>query len=206
LGHARSPAPGHQLNTRQKPLVVSATLLSALCALAILSSATRGVRAQQQPGGDVAQEVLDNVAPHPPPDQPIPYSHRTHLALGLPCETCHANGNQAAEMGFPATGTCMGCHASIAAEQPAIMQLAEFSASGELIPWVRVYEVLPGVTWSHGPHAEAGVQCGACHGDVAQSDAMAMTTSVVAMASCVDCHEARGANTACTTCHLWPSE
>ncbi len=194
------------MNTNQNPLVAPAALLTALCALAVLSSVTLGVRAQQQPSQAAAQEVLDNFAPHPAPSQPIPYNHRTHLALGLQCETCHVNPDQASQMGFPATGTCMGCHASIAADQPAIMQLAEFAASGEPIPWVRVYQVLPGVTWAHGPHVEAGVQCGACHGDIAQSDAMAMTTSVVAMASCIGCHEARGANTACTTCHKWPSE
>ena len=162
---------------------------------------TFAVRAQQEP---VTQEVLDNYAAHPAPEQPIPYSHRTHLALGLACETCHAGGRTTALMGFPDPGTCMTCHSAIAADRPSIQRLAAFVASGETIPWARVYEVLPGVTWSHEPHLTAGVACGACHGQVAQLDNMAMTTSVTAMASCIGCHESRAADTACATCHAWP--
>ena len=154
----------------------------------------------------VVQEVPDNFAQHPPPEQPIPYSHRTHLALGLACEMCHANSDASPLMGFPATDTCMSCHNAIATDRPAIQQLTQNAASGELIAWERVYQVLPGVTWAHEPHIEAGVQCGACHGDVSQQDTMAMTTSVTAMASCISCHEAHAAATTCATCHAWPSE
>lgn len=107
-------------------------------------------------------------------------------------------------MGFPPTSTCMSCHGTVAADRPAIKKLAEFARSGEPIPWVRVYRVLPGVTWSHAPHLAAGVDCGACHGDVASLDRMAMTTSVVAMGSCLGCHEAHKVSTVCYTCHAWP--
>jgi hypothetical protein len=48
------------------------------------------------------------------------------------------------------------------------------------------------------------MQCVMCHGNVAQLDAMAQTTSVVAMASCIGCHQAHNAGTACATCHAWP--
>ena len=176
--------------------------LGALCA-AVLLVLTLGARAQQT---GVNQEVPDNVAMHPAPEQPIPYSHRTHLALGLVCETCHVNAESSALMGFPETSTCMSCHNAIATDRPAIIQLAEIEASGHPVPWERVYRVLPGVTWAHQPHVEAGVQCGACHGNVAQLDTMAMTTSVTSMASCISCHEGRAADTACATCHAWPSE
>jgi len=185
-------------NIRSRYIFVS----GALCAVALLAL-TLGARAQQS-GSD--QEVQDNVAMHPAPQQPLPYSHKTHLALGLACETCHANAGSSALMGFPETGTCMSCHNVIATDQPAIVQLAEISSAGQSIPWQRVYRVLPGVTWGHEPHLEAGVPCGACHGDVSLLDEMTMTTSVTSMASCISCHEARTADTACTTCHAWPVE
>ena len=70
---------------------------------------------------------------------------------------------------------------------------------------MRVYQVTPGVTWTHRKHLQAGMQCVMCHGNVAQLDAMAQTTSVVAMASCISCHQAHNANTACATCHSWPA-
>jgi hypothetical protein len=176
--------------------------LSVLCPAVLLVLAL-GARAQEA-GED--QEVPDNVAVHEAPEQPIPYSHKTHLALGLTCEMCHATTASNALMGFPATSTCMSCHNSIATDQPAIIELSNIANSGQPIPWQRVYRVLPGVTWAHQPHVEAGVQCGGCHGDVAQLDAMAMTTSVTSMASCLSCHEARAAETSCATCHAWPGE
>lgn len=179
----------------------TARLGAALAACAAASWAGLAVRAQSP----AEQAVPDNYAAHPAPEQPIPYSHRTHVSLGLTCDTCHT-GDEAggAAMGIPATTTCMSCHSSVAADRPSIQRLAEFHAAGEAVPWVRVYEVLPGVTWSHAPHLTAGVGCGACHGRVAELDAMAMTTGVTAMASCIACHESRSASTDCATCHAWP--
>jgi len=150
------------------------------------------------------QEVPRNYAADPAPEQPIPYSHKVHLALGLTCDTCHTGGRSSAQVGFPPAAACMTCHAAVAADKPSIQTLAAHAASGEPIPWVRVYEVLPGVTWSHEPHLAAGVGCGACHGNVAELDAMSMTTGVTAMASCIGCHESRSASTECATCHAWP--
>ena len=161
-------------------------------------------RAQQATGRTAKQEVLDNLAPHPAPDQPIPYSHKTHLALGLQCQMCHTNPDPGNQMSFPATGTCLTCHASVAKDKPSIMKLADFNKSGQIVPWVRVYQVTAGVTWTHRNHLQAGMQCTMCHGDVSQLDAMAQTTSVTSMASCITCHQANKASTSCTTCHAGP--
>lgn len=163
-------------------------------------------RAQQAPRTAAKQEVLDNFAPHPAPEQPIPYSHKTHLALGLQCQMCHTNPDPGNQMTFPATSTCMTCHANIAKDKPAIVKLTQFSKSQQPIPWVRVYQVTPGVTWTHRRHLQAGMQCGTCHGDVGQLDTMAQTTSVTSMGSCIGCHQARNAPTTCVTCHAWPSD
>jgi hypothetical protein len=162
--------------------------------------------AAQAQQAESSLQVLENVAAHPAPSQPLPYSHRTHLAIGLTCEACHTNPEPAGQMTFPATSTCMSCHLGIATDRPSIARLKEYSDSGDVIPWNRVYTLLPGVIWSHGPHLTAGVQCGACHGDVAQLDEMSMTTSVTSMASCISCHESHDASTECVTCHAWPLE
>ena len=37
------------------------------------------------------QEAPDNLAEHAAPAQPLPYSHKKHLALGLRCQQCHTN-------------------------------------------------------------------------------------------------------------------
>jgi hypothetical protein len=160
----------------------------------------------QQPSAaaEVKQEVPDNPVEHAPPEQPIPYSHKTHLALGLPCSTCHTNPAPGNLMTFPATSTCMSCHISIATNKPAIQKLAEFSKSRQPIAWVRVYKVLPGVTWTHRKHLDAGMKCPMCHGQVAQMDRMSEATSVTTMGVCLNCHKEHGAPTVCSTCHSWP--
>jgi hypothetical protein len=56
----------------------------ALNAVLFLVSIGAAVNARaQQPAAavEVQQEVPDNPVEHAPPEQPIPYSHKTHLAL-----------------------------------------------------------------------------------------------------------------------------
>src|SRR5690348_10456540 len=164
--------------------------LSACAVLFLAGFAARAQQGQQRPQ-PAKQEVRDNLAPHPAPMQPIPFSHKTHLnpnfiaGMRLTCQTCHTNPEPGNQMTFPATGTCMMCHTAVAKDRPAIMKLAEFARSNQPIPWVRAYEVTPGVTWTHRAHLQAGMQCTMCHGDVGQLDAMAQNTSVTAMGSCI---------------------
>jgi hypothetical protein len=179
-------------------LVLAATALVALLGSQLMLHA----EAQQVAA---AFAVPPHVAPPAAPEQPIAYSHRTHLALGLDCEACHTNPAASAAVGLPSAATCMGCHANIATTAPAIQNLARLAAAGTPIEWARVYQGLPGVTWSHAPHRAAGVECTTCHGDVAAADAMAVTTAVTAMATCIGCHEAHGASVTCETCHAWPT-
>jgi cytochrome c7-like protein/class III cytochrome C family protein len=149
----------------------------------------------------VKQMVPDNPSEHTPPLQPIPYSHKKHLAFGLECKKCHTNPEPGKLMTFPATSTCMECHATIAKDRPSIQKLAEFAKSKQALPWVRVYTVLPGVAWNHRVHLEAGVKCETCHGQVREMEAMSEVTSVTTMYSCLHCHEMSQAKTACDTCH-----
>jgi len=150
--------------------------------------------------------VPKNIAPHPPPDQPLPFSHKKHLEIGVVCSTCHVNPEPGPHMTFPETETCMMCHSALATEKPAIMALQAYSDADEKIPWVRVYEVTPGVTWTHRAHLDAGVTCETCHGDISQADAIAETSAVLAMATCISCHQSHEAPHECVTCHAWPSD
>jgi hypothetical protein len=154
----------------------------------------------------LASPVPASIAPPPAPSQPLPYSHKLHVGLGLACALCHTAPAPGAHMTFPATATCMGCHSAVAVDKPAIRKLAEYANSGESIPWVRVYQVLPGVTWTHRPHLEARVPCEACHGAVAAFETTSQLTAVTGMASCIGCHEARRVSADCATCHAWPGK
>ena len=163
------------------------------------------LKAQQSGGTDGRKVVPDNPAEHAAPVQPIPYSHQTHLALGLECSMCHANPEPGSLMTFPPTSVCMGCHATVATNKPSIQKLASFAKSGQPIPWVRVYAVTKGVNWTHRKHVDAGVKCETCHGQVADMAAMSQTTSVTSMGVCISCHKLNNTPTVCQTCHSWPA-
>ena len=145
-----------------------------------------------------------NVAPHPEMEQPIPFSHRGHVVLGLQCSNCHASSANRGEMTLPAAATCMGCHAAVATDRPPIKKLAALAASDQPIQWARIYPLLAGVRFSHEPHLRSGVQCATCHGPVGDQTALSEMTSLTSMATCISCHQTLHVNTACATCHAWP--
>ena len=189
---------------RRERVVLVAGIALVVTAAALLFL-TLNLKAQQSaPASDSRQDVPDNPAEHAPPVQPIAYSHKTHLALGLKCQTCHTNPEPGNLMTFPATATCMSCHNAVAKSKPAIQKLASFAKLNQTIPWVRVYSLPTGVTWSHRKHIEAGLKCETCHGQVAEMTAMSQTTSVTSMGVCINCHKLHNAPTVCQTCHVWP--
>ncbi|MEA3106617.1 MAG: hypothetical protein QOI88_1222 [Gammaproteobacteria bacterium] len=178
----------------------------AMIVAALVLPALGAAQAQPPSPAPASTAVRANPAPHPAPEQPLPYSHKTHLAMALPCQLCHTNPAPGKLMSFPATSTCMNCHATLVTDRPAIKRLTEYAKSKQPIPWVRVYKVLPGVTWTHRKHMDARVQCETCHGAVGDLEAMSETTAVTGMASCISCHQARSVSAACTVCHAWPAK
>ncbi|MCC7233786.1 MAG: cytochrome c3 family protein [Bryobacterales bacterium] len=139
------------------------------------------------------------------PAQPIAYSHKTHLALGLKCNVCHAmkptEAGEGFAMGFPKESFCMGCHTTIKKDSPEIAKLAKAAADKKAVEWVRVYRLMPIVWFNHAAHTQtAKIACAACHGEVA---GMAVTTKarVLNMKDCMDCHAERGAPNGCDFCH-----
>jgi hypothetical protein len=133
-------------------------------------------------------------------EQPVPYSHKTHLALGLECKTCHKNADPGDMMGFPATSTCMTCHVSVKKDSPHIQKLAAAAKEKKEIPWVRVYQIPNFVFFSHRAHTDAGASCATCHGPVHERDVI--TREVLHnMGTCMDCHRKTKASNDCSYCH-----
>lgn len=185
---------------RMMPMIVASVLT---LAAALLFIAVRGSAQQPPPSQTIKSVVPDNPSPHPAPEQPIPYSHKQHLAFGLACKDCHVNPEPGKLMTFPDTAKCMQCHVTIAKDKPSIQKLAEYVKSQQPIPWVRVYKVLPGVAWTHRAHLATRVKCESCHGQVRELATMSEVTSVTTMSVCLTCHELNRAKTACETCHKY---
>jgi hypothetical protein len=150
----------------------------------------------------LAQQPVDDVEkPRTGPVQPLPYSHKTHLQLGLKCADCHTNPDPGKNMGFPESNKCMACHSSIATDKPAIQKLTGFYKDKQPVPWLRVYSVADTITWSHRNHLKAGLTCNLCHGEVALLDVLTKVKNVTTMDGCIGCHKDNGADTGCGVCH-----
>ena len=184
-----------------KPKPILALFVAVLAVLFFAAVMLPAQSAPQYP----PQLVPDNPLHPAAPTQPLPYSHKTHLALKIGCQFCHTNPDPGTMMTYPATAICMTCHQSVASDSPAIKKLAEFDHNHQAIPWVRVYKVMPGVKWGHRFHLAAGLKCQNCHGPVQEMPAMYERTSVTTMGVCISCHEKNHAKTVCSTCHSAPS-
>jgi formate-dependent nitrite reductase cytochrome c552 subunit len=137
-----------------------------------------------------------------PSVQPIAYSHKQHLALGLQCLDCHSSADTSAAATIPSVRKCMLCHAKVAAAKPEIKKLAEYFNSKREVPWQRVYgfpsESL--VKFQHAPHARAKIACTTCHGDMTQA-ATAEALVKHNMGTCLRCHRQNKATEDCAACH-----
>ena len=135
-------------------------------------------------------------------EQPIAYSHKQHLALGLHCLDCHSRADTGSAATLPSVRKCMLCHAKLAANKPEIQKLAAYAGKNLEVPWRRVYgfdrEAL--VKFQHAPHFRAKITCDRCHGDMTQ-----VTTADVlvkhSMGSCLSCHRQNRASEDCAACH-----
>lgn len=137
----------------------------------------------------------------PAPVQPIPFSHRAHIASGLDCKNCHTMPEPGDFATIPETATCMNCHRTIKKESPAIKQLAELHEQKKPVEWKRVYRLPDFVFFSHKEHVtKAEATCETCHGAVKTLDVMRKEKEI-SMASCIECHRSKQASIACNFCH-----
>lgn len=123
-----------------------------------------------------------------PIEQPVPFSHERHVGgLGLDCRYCHTTVDRSAFAGLPPTHTCMTCHSQILTESPILAPVRESFASGEPIPWVRVYDLADFVYFNHQIHVNKGIGCESCHGRVDQMPLMQKANALY-MEWCLECH------------------
>jgi Cytochrome c7 and related cytochrome c len=173
--------------TRIRPAI--AVVAAALLQVAVLIQAAQDT----PPAGEFR--------PPPPPEQPIAFSHRTHITQGLTCTACHSGAETADRATLPATATCMGCHARVKTESPEIQKLAGFDSKREEVPWRRVYRLPDYVPFSHRVHVSAGkTSCESCHGNVREMTVMQKVRDT-SMATCMQCHTERSAPVQCNACH-----
>jgi hypothetical protein len=120
--------------------------------------------------------------------QPIPFSHRQHAGdLGLDCRYCHIAVEESNTAGVPATETCMGCHAQIDADSPAIELVRTSLADAQPLEWIRVHSLADYAYFNHAIHVTQGIGCETCHGRIDQMEVVAKTETLQ-MAWCLDCH------------------
>lgn len=134
-------------------------------------------------------------------DQPIPFDHRHHVRDdGIACLYCHWEAERTRFAGIPPTVVCMGCHAQIRTEAPALDPLWASANTGQPIRWRRVHDLPDFVFFDHSSHIHRGVDCTVCHGDVSGM-ASVVRVSPLTMQWCLSCHRSHGASVDCATCH-----
>jgi len=134
--------------------------------------------------------------------QPIAYSHKQHIALGLRCLDCHSSADTGAAATIPSVHKCMLCHAKLATAKPEIQKLAAYAAQKREVPWQRVYRFDPEalVKFQHAPHVRAKIDCARCHGDMTQAT-VAQVNVTHTMGTCLTCHRQNKAPEDCAACH-----
>ena len=137
----------------------------------------------------------------PAPEQPIHFPHTIHAGtLRLPCTFCHLFAERSRHATAPPLQICMGCHRTIATDREEIKKLTRHADEKRPVEWKRVYALPEFIYFSHKRHVKAGLECAACHGDVAGMKRIRRVSNLV-MGWCVSCHRVRGAPTDCWTCH-----
>ena len=152
----------------------------------------------------IGAEILLQFAPRLQAEitQPIAYSHKQHIGLGLACLDCHITADTSAAATIPSVTKCMLCHAKIAKDKPEIKKIAAFAESKREIPWQRVYGFAPTalVKFRHAPHVARNIACATCHGDMPNATTAQRLVNH-SMGTCITCHRQNHASDDCTTCH-----
>ncbi|MCL4394531.1 MAG: cytochrome c family protein [Chloroflexi bacterium] len=136
--------------------------------------------------------------------QPIAFNHEVMVQAGIPCLFCHTGATQSAVAGIPSVDRCMGCHRTIATDNPEVQKVAAYWQAQKPIPWVRVNRLPRFVYFSHAVHVTvAGLNCETCHGDVGHMTVVKPTAQFT-MGFCLGCHEKQPNAPQlieCITCH-----
>jgi len=174
------------LSTTQRLLLGGAVVVGAVIVLAVV------ILILTRSGTDAA----DN--------QPIAFNHSRHAANGVDCQFCHYGVTKGPAAVIPSVEKCWGCHQYVATDNPEIKKIATYWNEQRPIEWARVNELPTYAFFTHQPHIAAGVNCGSCHGDVANMT-VAQPAVDLTMGFCLSCHRSQEENvdflTDCVTCH-----
>jgi len=121
-------------------------------------------------------------------DQPVPFSHKHHVAdVGIDCRYCHTGAETSADAGLPPTHTCMTCHSQLWTEAGVLAPVRKSMETGTPIRWNRVAQLPDYVYFDHSIHVARGVGCVECHGRVDEMP-LTMRAQPFQMQFCLDCH------------------
>jgi hypothetical protein len=144
------------------------------------------------------------------PPQPIEFTHKLHVGLGVQCLYCHPGALRGPSPGLPTQTKCWGCHQQIAKTQTSekLAVLVDYVQNNKPIKWVPVAQVPDFVHYNHRPHIAAGLNCEDCHGDLSKME-IYENPQVLNMGWCLNCHKATAGDdqekltrlTDCGTCH-----
>src|ERR1700738_5044760 len=92
------------------------------------------------------------------PDQPVPFSHKHHVeGLGLQCQYCHVQAENAANAAPPRTKTSITGHAQIWTNASLREPVRQSWATGASIQWIRVHDLPDYVYFNHDIHVKQGI-------------------------------------------------
>ena len=144
------------------------------------------------------------------PPQPIQFTHKLHVGLGVQCLYCHPGALRGPSPGLPTQTKCWGCHQQIAKTNtsPKLAVLKDYVLNNKPIEWVPVAQVPDFVHYNHRPHIAAGLNCEDCHGDLSKME-IYENPQVLNMGWCINCHKQQAGEdeekliklTDCGTCH-----
>ena len=140
-----------------------------------------------------------------------PFPHKVHLALELPCTTCHtaaAASTKASDNLLPAKTVCLQCHEDAQIPAPRATLVASFSHAqhlkmGNLAPLFAAaidkknYLQPPGDIRRHLNTQDA---CQACHRGLPESEQVTRA-DMPQMADCLVCHTEIDNPFSCEKCH-----
>ncbi|MFB3884632.1 MAG: cytochrome c3 family protein [Thermodesulfobacteriota bacterium] len=136
-------------------------------------------------------------------DQPVLFNHLLHTErLKLSCAFCHRYVENHRAAGIPNIEICRICHSSEGfSQRPEALKVFQYVKENRNILWKRMYELPRFVVFPHWVHIRSGVDCSICHGFTGSKERPIRMVDRNYMEGCLDCHEKRGANIDCYTCH-----
>jgi hypothetical protein len=139
-------------------------------------------------------------------ERPFAFSHRLHVEEeGLECGDCHGTWEDLEDPGMPRAAQCALCHKDLDAEKPPELQVASLF-EGERFRAARAGHQSDEILFSHQKHATRGLDCTACHAEVASDEGTLAQRGAalrMTMDACLDCHaESSGPrDSECAACH-----